>query len=86
MIEAKEKDSLLQIRFSDNGSGILPEDLPHIFERFYMGETGKQTGGSGLGLYIVKMILDEMGARISVESSALTGTSFFITFHKYSTN
>lgn len=86
MIEAKEKDSLIQIRFSDNGSGILPEDLPHIFERFYMGETGKQTGGSGLGLYIVKMILDEMGARISVESSALTGTSFFITFHKYSTN
>jgi two-component system sensor histidine kinase CssS len=54
MIEAEIEDGRLNIRISDDGSGIHPPDLPHIFERFYMGENGH----AGIGLAITKEIIE----------------------------
>lgn len=68
---------------SDTGAGILPEDLPHIFERFYRSEKSlafneESANGTGLGLAIVKSIVDAHRGRIWVESQASKGTT--ITF------
>lgn len=57
------------VRVADNGAGILPEDLPHVFDRFYKADKAHTSGmGTGLGLAIVKSILDQHGARITVRS------------------
>ena len=54
---------------TDRGPGIPPEHLPHIFDRFYKGDAARtQTGGSGLGLSIVKAIVERHGGTIGVES------------------
>ena len=59
----------------DNGVGIDPQDLPHVFDRFYRGKnSGKE--GSGLGLAIVKSIADLQGGTITVESELGEGSTF----------
>ncbi len=68
-------DVVLSVK--DTGSGIAPEDLPHIFNRFHKGKTTKP--GTGLGLAIVKSILDLHHATCKVESIQGTGTTF--SFH-----
>ena len=72
------------LKFSDTGHGISETDLPHIFKRFYMGKLGQETGGSGLGLYIAKSIIEEHGGTISVESKLEEGTVFTITLPRFS--
>ncbi|MCB9419379.1 MAG: response regulator [Ardenticatenaceae bacterium] len=64
----------------DTGPGISDEDKEHLFERFYRGEVGKESGapGSGLGLAICKEIINRHGGRISVESTAGSGSIFKI--------
>lgn len=69
-----EGDELV-LTVSDTGAGIAPEHLPHIFERFYVGRADK-TEGSGLGLYIVQLILHEIGGSISAQSAVGKGTAF----------
>jgi signal transduction histidine kinase len=68
------------IRVEDTGSGIAPKDLPHIFERFYRGDTSRSraTGNSGLGLAIVKSIVDAHGGSIEVRSHLGGGTCFTV--------
>ncbi len=66
------------IEVTDTGSGIAPEHLPHIFERFYVGRAD-QSKGSGLGLYIAKLTVEELGGGITVESKVGQGTTFTIT-------
>lgn len=65
----------------DSGDGIKPEDLPHVFERFYRGEKSRNraTGGSGLGLAIAKGVIQAHGGQIGVTSEAGEGTRFFFT-------
>jgi heavy metal sensor kinase len=65
---------------SDTGVGIGPDDLPLIFERFYRvsKDRSRKTGGAGLGLSIARMIVDQHGGEIRVESSVDRGSSFTI--------
>lgn len=73
------QDRLLQIE--DTGGGIAPDDIPHVFERFYRGRlNGDDRRGLGLGLAIVKRVCDQQGWHISVESGENEGTCITISF------
>ena len=76
---AEERDGALCLWVSDTGAGIDPQDLPHIFERFYRGR-GSQ--GSGLGLAIVQSVVQAHGGRVSVESQPGLGSRFVIEFRR----
>ncbi|HEX9089905.1 MAG TPA: ATP-binding protein, partial [Anaerolineales bacterium] len=71
-----------QLTVTDNGPGIPPEDLPHIFERFYRGEKSrtrqKDGKGFGLGLSIAYWIVRNHGGRIEVDSKMGQGTTFCV--------
>jgi signal transduction histidine kinase len=66
---------------SDTGPGIAPEDLPHVFERFYRADKSRQRdeSGSGLGLAIARSIVEAHGGRIWAESTSGSGTRIFVT-------
>jgi len=63
---------------SDTGPGIAPDDLPHVFERFWRSEKSRnrQTGGSGIGLALVKRLVEAHGGHVTVESTPRQGTIF----------
>ena len=68
------------MKVSDTGIGISPEDLPHIFERFYRADQSRShdRGGSGLGLAIVESIVQEHQGSIEVESTPGKGSTFIL--------
>lgn len=68
------------ISFTDHGSGILPEDIPYIFRRFYRNQSQQNENGSGLGLPIAKQIADRHGIKISCESILNDRTTFSFRF------
>ena len=72
--------SILQITIKDNGSGIYPEDLHHIFKRFYRSRYSKDTQGIGLGLPLTKAIVEAHNGTIEVDSRLGKGTSFTMNF------
>lgn len=73
------EDGQLILEVKDNGSGIHPEDQPHIFDKFYRGENIPEgVPGSGLGLSIVKSIVENHQGRIWVESTLGQGSTFFV--------
>jgi heavy metal sensor kinase len=71
-----------ELTVQDNGDGIAPEHLPHIFERFYRADTARAraTGGTGLGLAIASVIAGDHNAEISVVSTLGSGSTFRVTF------
>lgn len=71
--------ALLTVR--DNGEGIPPEHLPHIFDRFYRVDKtrSRQTGGTGLGLSICRWIAEAHGGALTVHSEPGGGTAFTLT-------
>ena len=73
-----------RICIQDTGPGISPEDLPHVFERFYRTDKGRsrEQGGTGLGLAIVKHIVEAHGERITVRSELGVGSTFSFTLKK----
>lgn len=79
-IEWKQSASMVQIRISDNGRGIHPEDLHHIFKRFYRSRFSKDKQGLGLGLPLAKMIVEAHNGTIEVNSELGAGTTFFLSF------
>jgi two-component system phosphate regulon sensor histidine kinase PhoR len=77
-VDADGGDAILRVR--DTGSGIPYKDLPHIFERFYVVDRSRarKSSGAGLGLSIVKQIVDGHGGRISAESMLGSGATFTV--------
>lgn len=78
---AQAAGGLLHIQVTDNGEGISPEDLPHIFDRFYRSDDSRRraTGGTGLGLSIVRGLVEAMGGRVWAESVVGQGTTIHFT-------
>ncbi len=76
-----KKDDRIEVRVSDQGSGIGPEHLNRVFDKFYRAETGltRKTQGTGLGLYICKSIITSYGGDIWAESKAGEGSTFIFT-------
>ena len=74
-VDVQEEQAV--IRIEDNGEGIPEEKLPHIFDMFY--RATEKSEGSGLGLYIVKNVLDKLNAKIKIESEELEGTMIEVT-------
>ena len=83
-IEYRQLPSAVQLIIRDNGSGIHPEDLHHIFKRFYRSRFSKDTQGIGLGLPLAKTIIEEHSGSIEVDSELGKGTTFIITYAKMS--
>ncbi len=79
-IEWKQSASAVQIRIADNGSGIHPEDLYHIFKRFYRSRFSQDAQGLGLGLPLAKSIIETHGGTVEVDSRLKAGTMFMINF------
>ena len=79
-IEWKQFASVVQIIIKDNGSGIHPEDLHHIFKRFYRSRFSKDTQGIGLGLPLAKAIIEAHNGTIEVDSELGRGTTFILNF------
>jgi signal transduction histidine kinase len=75
ILEGDSEQASLVVR--DTGQGIPPEDLPHIFKRFYRGR-GHSMEGSGLGLAIVKSVVEAHGGMVAVESTQGEGATFNI--------
>ena len=78
-ITAERRDDVIVVSVSDNGSGIAPDELPHVFERFYRARHGRQqhSGGTGLGLTICKAFIEAHGGVIWAESSVQGTTISF---------
>ncbi|MBQ9767081.1 MAG: HAMP domain-containing histidine kinase [Lachnospiraceae bacterium] len=83
-----DEETYIRTEISDTGAGIAKEDLPHIFERFYRGDTSRNTGkgGSGLGLAIVKQIVEDHGGTIRATSIEGEGTTISFTLLKVRQN
>lgn len=71
---------MIQILVKDNGCGIHPEDIHHIFKRFYRSRFSKDKQGIGLGLPLAKMIIEAHNGMIEVKSELGKGSTFIISF------
>ncbi len=82
-VSAVEHPGAVEIRVVDTGAGIAPEEMTHLFERFYQADMSaqrrKKIKGTGLGLSIVKSSVEAMGGRVAVNSQIGEGTTFSIT-------
>ena len=83
-IKVSEKSTFIEISVIDHGIGIPPEDLPHIFERFYRVDKARSrhTGGTGLGLSIVASIIEAHHGAIQVQSELNKGSCFTVQLPK----
>jgi signal transduction histidine kinase len=77
-VAAAPQDGDVQFSVADTGEGIAPDDLPHVFDRFWQARKAERRG-AGLGLPIVKGIVEAHGGRIWVESTPGRGSTFFFT-------
>lgn len=84
-LRVKDVGDFIQVEIEDNGKGIGAKELPNIFERFYRTDASRNssTGGSGIGLSIVKKIVEEHGGKIWATSKEGTGTILYFVIRKY---
>lgn len=73
-----DEAAMLRLQVNDTGEGIAAEDIPHIWERFYRGQTARTEGGTGLGLALVKELTEAMRGTATVESARGSGSCFTI--------
>ncbi len=78
-VTAHRQDDEVVIAVHDQGIGIAPDDLPHIFDRFYRVGHMRRAEGTGLGLYITKRLVEAHGGRIWAESEEGKGSTFSFT-------
>jgi two-component system NarL family sensor kinase len=64
------------VKVIDNGPGINTSQIPHLFERFYQGDSDRQAKGSGLGLYLTRQIIEAHGGTIWAENRMPNGALF----------
>jgi two-component system heavy metal sensor histidine kinase CusS len=81
-IALAERTNDFEVAVSDNGSGVAPEHLPRVFDRFYRAEPSRGSDGAGLGLALVKSIVDLHGGTAKIQSEVGRGTTVSITFPK----
>jgi signal transduction histidine kinase len=81
-VNVKREGAVAAIRIRDDGDGIDPKSLPHIFERFFRSDPSRsrKTGGTGLGLAICKAIVDKFDGDIEIESELNAGTTVTVQF------
>ena len=84
-IRLRDVGDFIQIEIEDNGKGIAAKDLPYIFDRFYRTDVSRNSskGGSGIGLSIVKKIVEEHGGNIWATSEEGVGTTMYFVIRKY---
>ncbi|MCR5271840.1 MAG: HAMP domain-containing histidine kinase [Lachnospiraceae bacterium] len=84
-LRVKDVGDFIQVEIEDNGKGIDQKDLPYVFERFYRADASRNsaTGGSGIGLSIVKKIIEDHGGKIWVTSKSDVGTIMYFVIRKY---
>ena len=81
-IALAERANDFEVAVSDNGSGVAPEHLPRVFDRFYRAESSRGSDGAGLGLALVKSIVDLHGGTARIQSEIGRGTKVSLTFPK----
>jgi two-component system heavy metal sensor histidine kinase CusS len=79
-IALSKHDTHFEVAVDDNGCGIAPEHLPQVFDRFYRAESSRGSDGAGLGLALVKSIVDLHGGSASIRSEMNRGTTVRLTF------
>ncbi|MEK6725799.1 MAG: hybrid sensor histidine kinase/response regulator [Deltaproteobacteria bacterium] len=72
----------IEVSVKDTGYGIFEDELPKIFEKFFRAKGSERAQGTGLGLYIVGLLMDAMGGSISVKSKEGVGSTFTVSFRK----
>lgn len=77
-LQAQRRNGMVAIEVADRGVGISTEDMPHVFERFYRGQTADDVKGAGLGLSIAESVVTSHGGRIEVESEPGKGSRFTV--------
>lgn len=84
-LRVKDVGDFIQVELEDNGKGISAKDLPNIFDRFYRTDASRNSskGGSGIGLSIVKKIIEDHGGKIWATSREGTGTVMYFVVRKY---
>lgn len=84
-IRVKDVGDFIQVEIEDNGKGIGAKDLPYIFDRFYRTDISRNSskGGSGIGLSIVKKILEDHGGKVWATSREGIGTIMYFVLRKY---
>lgn len=84
-IRIKDVGDFIQVELEDNGKGIAAKDLPNIFDRFYRTDSSRNSaqGGSGIGLSIVRKIIEDHGGRIWATSKEGIGTEIHFVLRKY---
>ena len=84
-IRVKDVGDFIQVEIEDNGKGIATKDLPLIFNRFYRTDASRNSskGGSGIGLSIVKKIIEDHGGKVWATSKENTGTVMYFVLRKY---
>lgn len=84
-IRLRDVGDFIQIEIEDNGKGIAQKDLANIFDRFYRTDASRNSskGGSGIGLSIVKKIMEDHGGQVWATSKEGTGTTMYLALRKY---